>query len=205
MPGKTAGAIVETGAKAVAVFVAAIAVSVGTIAVSVGAIAVKVGAIAVCVSAIAVCVPDAMVIVGVKAMAVSVGAIMVIVGAIAVSVGGGTVGGGAQSTGCMMLVSSVTAAFCASALPARLALVFMVMLVFAKIFPTNIEAVPTVAELPTCQKTLQPGPAPPLIKMTDEPEAVVSALPTLKIQTALGSPRAFKVRIPVNAADDPKQ
>ena len=62
----------------------------------------------------------------------------------------------AQTTGVTWLVSSVTAAFRARALPARLAPVFMVMLATARIFPTNEVVVPTVAELPTCQNKLQP-------------------------------------------------
>jgi hypothetical protein len=98
------------------------------------------------------------------------------------------VGGRAQNTGAMLLVSSVVAPFCAKALPAKLALVVMVMLELARIFPANVEAVPTVAELPTRQNKLQPSPRPPLIKVTDEPDAVVSEDPILKTQTALGSP-----------------
>ena len=55
----------------------------------------------------------------------------------------------------MLLVSSVTAPFCARAAPqAMLAPVFNVMLVSARMSPTNEVVVPSVAELPTCQKTL---------------------------------------------------
>lgn len=49
--------------------------------------------------------------------------------------------------------SSVTAPFCASALPERIAFVSRVMLVRARIFPTKVVPTPRVAELPTCQKT----------------------------------------------------
>jgi len=54
-----------------------------------------------------------------------------------------------------VLVSSVTAPVCARSLPAMVAPVLRVMLVSAKIFPTKAVVVPSVAELPTCQKTLQ--------------------------------------------------
>ena len=100
----------------------------------------------------------------------------------------GVLVGVAQTTGVTLSVSSVTAPFRARALPARLALVFMVMLESARIFPTKAVVVSRVAELVTCQNTLQPGPGPLLIKTTDEPGAVVSALPILKTQAALGLP-----------------
>ena len=51
--------------------------------------------------------------------------------------------------------SNVTAPFRASALPCRFTPVVMVMDVSARMFPLNTEFVPRVAELPTCQKTLQ--------------------------------------------------
>ena len=54
-----------------------------------------------------------------------------------------------------LLVSIVTAPFRAKALPDTLAPVFRVMLVSARIFPANAVPVPRVAELPTCQNTLQ--------------------------------------------------
>ena len=56
----------------------------------------------------------------------------------------------------MLLVSSVTAPFRASALPSTIsAPVFSVMLVSARIFPRKSVFVPRVAELPICQNTLQ--------------------------------------------------
>ena len=55
----------------------------------------------------------------------------------------------------MVLVSRVTAPFRASNLPLIDAAVVAVMEVRAMIVPTNTEPVPSVAELPTCQKTLQ--------------------------------------------------
>src|ERR1700680_2655317 len=96
----------------------------------------------------------------------------------------------------MLLVSSVTAPFLAKTLPFTLAPVVRVMLVSARMFPTNDVLVPRVAELPTCQKTLQD--CAPLIKRTFEVLAVVSAVPIWKMKTALGSPCALSVSVPVN-------
>jgi hypothetical protein len=53
-----------------------------------------------------------------------------------------------------MLVSNVTAPFRASALPFSVAPVVTVMDVSARMLPLKVEAVPRVAELPTCQKML---------------------------------------------------
>ena len=75
----------------------------------------------------------------------------------------------------MSFVSIVTAPFRAKALPVMNAVVVNEMLVSARMFPANAVLVPNVAELPTCQNTLQAEP--PLITMTDESEAVVSVLP----------------------------
>jgi hypothetical protein len=74
----------------------------------------------------------------------------------------------------IVLVSIVTAPFRARSLPSTVAPVMRVMLVSAKIFPTNFVVEPSVAELPTCQKTLH-GEA-PLIS-TVELLAVVRVLP----------------------------
>ena len=51
----------------------------------------------------------------------------------------------------------------------------------------KIVFVPSVAELPTCQKTSQPC-NPPLIVFTDELLAVTNALKILKTNSALGLP-----------------
>lgn len=104
----------------------------------------------------------------------------------------------------MVLVSRVTAPLRARALPGIMpALVFRVMLVRARIFPWNAVVVPSVAELPICQKTLQPEPL--LIIRTDELLAVVRVLPILKTNTELGLPWASSVKAPVNWAEVLKQ
>jgi hypothetical protein len=77
------------------------------------------------------------------------------------------------------------------------------MLVKARMLPTKKVPVPRVAELPTCQKTLQS--TPPLITWTNALLAVVSVLPISKMKTALALPWAFKVKAPVNCADVEKQ
>jgi hypothetical protein len=66
------------------------------------------------------------------------------------------------------------------------------------IVPTKTEVVPIVAELPTCQKTLD-ALAPP-DRMTCRPDVVVSVDATWKTQTAFGSPRASRVRSPEDIA-----
>ena len=53
-----------------------------------------------------------------------------------------------------MLVSNVTAPFRASALPFSVAPVLSVMSESARMLPLKVELVPSVAELPTCQKML---------------------------------------------------
>ncbi len=115
--------------------------------------------------------------------AVAVGVVVVVAVAVGVTVAMPT----AQPSASTLLVSSVTAPFRASARPpVTLALVFKVMLVSARMLPRKVVVVPTIAELPTCQKTLQGEP--PLIKMTDELLAVVRVLPIWNMKTALALP-----------------
>ena len=70
----------------------------------------------------------------------------------------------------------------------------------AKIEPMNVESVPKVAELPTCQKTLQDWA--PLISSTELSTAVVKVEPAWKMKTAFGSPAASKVNVPVRPSED---
>ena len=95
-----------------------------------------------------------------------------------------------------MLVSIATVPVCARTLPDTLALVSNVILASAKIFPANAVVVPRVAEVPTCQNTLHS--LPPLITRTEEPLAVVSAVPIWKIKSAFGLLCALRVSIPVS-------
>jgi hypothetical protein len=93
----------------------------------------------------------------------------------------------------LMMVSlllMVTEPFLAKARPVRVP-PFKVMLVKAIIFPAKLLPVCIVAEVPTCQNTLQ-GEAPP-VKTTLAPVAVVSVLPIWKIQTSVELPDSVKV------------
>ena len=74
----------------------------------------------------------------------------------------------------MVLVSNVIAPLSANTLPSTVALVVRVIDVKARMFPTKAEDVPIVAELPTCQNTLQA--CAPLVRFTTLFDAGVSVL-----------------------------
>jgi hypothetical protein len=100
----------------------------------------------------------------------------------------------------MVLVSNVTAPTLASNRPSTVAAVVAVIDAKARIFPLKVDPVPSVAELPTCQNMLQDWA--PLMRFTLLPDAVVSVEPIWKMKTALGSPWASSVRIPVIPSED---
>src|ERR1700758_3083275 len=110
---------------------------------------------------------------------------------------------GISAQGGTVLVSNVTAPFRAAALPDNVAPLVRVMPVRARMLPAKFDVVPIVAELPTCQKTLQLDP--PFVKRTLELLAVVSVLPILKRKEAFGLPSALSVSVPVSCADVVKQ
>jgi hypothetical protein len=95
---------------------------------------------------------------------------------------------------------SVTAAFRARTRPVTVTLDVTVIEVNAMTVPTNVLVEPRVAELPTFQNTLHAW-APP-ISLTTLSEAVTSVEPAWKTNTALGSPLAFKVSVPVSCSVD---
>ncbi|GAC1313812.1 MAG: hypothetical protein NVSMB16_10560 [Acidimicrobiales bacterium] len=101
-----------------------------------------------------------------------------------------------------LLASSVVAPFRASSRPATEAPVLTLMDVRASTVPTNVELVPIVAELVTCQKTLH-GSA-PLITDTRLDEAVMRVLAAWNTKTALGSPPALSVTVPVKESAPPR-
>jgi hypothetical protein len=109
------------------------------------------------------------------AVAVSVGDGVTVAEAVGEAVGEAVAVGAAQPEKPTWFVSIVTAPLRARPLPDTLAPVVRVMLVRARMLPTNTVPVPMVAELPTCQNTLQP--TPPLVTRIDELLAVVSVLP----------------------------
>jgi len=65
----------------------------------------------------------------------------------------------------------------------------------ARMLPLKVELVPSVAELPTCQKTLLAW-APP-VRTTELAPRVVSDEAIWKIQTAFALPPPSSVRVPV--------
>src|SRR5665213_838095 len=89
---------------------------------------------------------------------------------------------------------NVTAPFLANARPSRVAPSLIVIEVSASMFPLKSEDVPSVAELPTCQKTL--AACAPLVRITLQPVVVMSVDTIWKIQTAFVSPPASRVRLP---------
>ena len=128
--------------------------------------------------------------------AVAVGDGVTVAEAVGEAVGEAVAVGAAQPEKPTWFVSIVTAPFRARALPDTLAPVVRAMLVRARILPTNTVPVPMVAELPTCQNTLQP--VLPLVTRTDELLAVMSVLTIWNTKTALPLPWPFNVNSPVN-------
>jgi len=115
--------------------------------------------------------------------------------ALGVGVVGVGVDGAAHVALVTVFVSNVTAPFRANTLPSTLAPVVSVADVKARIFPLKVEFVPSVAELPTCQKTLQAWA--PFTRLTLLAPAVISVEAVLKMKTALELPWASSVRVPV--------
>ena len=103
-----------------------------------------------------------------------------------------------QSERVIVFVSSVTAPLRARSRPSMTAPVVAVMDVSAMIVPLKFDPVPSVAELPICQNTLQAC-APPE-KTTLLPLAVVNVEPAWKIHTSVDPPES--VSTPVRASDD---
>jgi len=119
--------------------------------------------------------------------------VVVVAGTVVVVVEGGTTAHAGRLT---VLESSVTAPLRASSRPSTNAPVFAVIDVKASTDPTKTEAVPSVAELPTCQKTLQA--LAPLTNATRLDVAVMSVEADWKMKTAPASPLASSVRAPVS-------
>jgi hypothetical protein len=80
-----------------------------------------------------------------------------------------------------------------------LALSLSVILAKAMMVPAKVVVVSSVAELPTCQKTLQA--CAPLVSRTVEPGAVMSVLPAWKMKT----PSPLSVSVPVRNSEELKQ
>lgn len=106
-----------------------------------------------------------------------------------------------QCAAVIVSLISVTAPLRASARPFTVTPLLIEIDVNARIVPINTEDVPSVAELPICQKTLHA--CAPLMSFTWLADAVVSMEPTWKMKTALGSPWASSVSVPVSPSEDP--
>lgn len=105
----------------------------------------------------------------------------------------------AQKGAVTVLVSNVTAPLRASSRPSTVAVVFAVIEVKARIVPTKVDPTPSVADVPTCQKTLQAWA--PLMSSTTLLVAVTRVDPVWKMKTAAGSCWASSVSVPVTAND----
>lgn len=130
-------------------------------------------------------------------------------GLLRVGVGGGVVpvgvgvdvGGVVEQLGAVIVSSSrVTAPLRASARPMTVSPVFTEIDVRARMLPVKAEFVPRVAELPTCQNTLQAWA--PLVRMTLLAESVISVEGAWKMKTAFGSPPASRVSDPPTSSED---
>jgi hypothetical protein len=96
--------------------------------------------------------------------------------------------------------SRVTAPLRASARPATVSPVSTEIDVRARMVPAKPEFVPSVAELPTCQKTLQAWA--PSVRVTLLAESVMSVEGAWKMKTAFGSPPASRVSDPPTSSDE---
>jgi hypothetical protein len=97
----------------------------------------------------------------------------------------------------MVSLSSVTDPLRARARPSMVTPVVTVIEVRARIVPRKVESVPRVAELPTCQKTLQA--LAPLIRLTLLLDPVMSVEAVWKMKTASGLFWASRVTVPVSS------
>lgn len=113
--------------------------------------------------------------------------------------GAGTLGGGVPDPpmgDVIALLANVTAPVRANALPFSTAPVLTVTDDWARMVPLKVVLVPRVAELPTCQKTLD-AEAPPMRFTVLLVDAVVSVVPIWKMKTAFGLPLPLRVTVPV--------
>ncbi|MDQ0662814.1 hypothetical protein QFZ35_001312 [Arthrobacter ulcerisalmonis] len=157
---------------------------------------------------LSVVVPDEVAVTELVAVALSevveVGVAVVVAVSVEVAVAvpvaaGGVVDAGAQAGLVITFVSRETCPLRANARPSTLALVSTVMEVSARMVPLKLDAVPSVAELPTCQNTLQAWA--PLMRMTLLAEAVTRVEATWKTNTELGLPWPSRVSCPLSAKE----
>jgi hypothetical protein len=95
----------------------------------------------------------------------------------------------------MMAVSIVTAPPRAKTRPSIITPAPTVIDTAARMLPRNAESAPSVAELPSCQKTLQAWAVPTRLTMLFA--AVMTVVAERKMKIASGSPCASSVTVPV--------
>jgi hypothetical protein len=143
---------------------------------------------------------------GVVVVVVFLGAVVVVVvffGVAVVVVAGAAVvvvGAVAQAGAVMVSLSRVTAPLRASTRPVTETPVVTVIDVRATIVPRNIELVPSVAELPICQKTWQDWA--PFTRLMLLADSVVRAEPAWKTKTESSLPPPLRVSVPVSFIDE---
>jgi hypothetical protein len=143
---------------------------------------------------------------GVVVVVVFLGAVVVVVvffGVVVVVVAGAAVvvvGAVAQAGAVMVSLSRVTAPLRASTRPVTETPVVTVIDVRATIVPRNIELVPSVAELPICQKTWQDWA--PFTRLMLLADSVVRAEPAWKTKTESSLPPPLRVSVPVSFIDE---
>ena len=105
-----------------------------------------------------------------------------------------------QRAALMLSLIIVTAPLRANARPSTMTPLLIVIDCMARMTPEKLVVVPSVAELPTCQKTLHA--CAPLMRFTLLADAVVSVEPAWNTKTVLGLPWASSVRAPVRPSDE---
>ena len=122
-------------------------------------------------------------------------------GLVVVGDGLGDGGGRLEQVGLVIVsVSRVTAATLASARPKMVTLLLTEIDCWARMVPWKVVPVLRVAELPTCQNTLQAWALP--MKLIVVPVSVVRVEPAWKMKTALGSPCPFRISWPLTSSED---
>jgi len=122
--------------------------------------------------------------------------------ALCTGAGGATTTVGAHTLFVIVLESSVTVPVRATSEPLIVAPVVAVIDDKATMCPAKFELVPSVAEDPTCQKTLQA--CAPLVRITLLPLAVVKESGKVKTNTEFGSPAPLSVSEPERLANVPR-
>ena len=206
---------VPLGAGVVGVALGVVGVALGVVGVALGVVGVADGVVGVALGVVGVAdgvvgvalgvvgVADGVVGVALGVVGVALGVVGVADGVVGVAdgvVGVGVGVGVGQFDAVIVSSSRVTAPLRASTRPAMVSPVSTEIDVRARTVPVKSEFVPRVAELPTCQNTLQAWA--PLVRMTLLAESVTSVEGTWKMKTAFGSPPASRVSDPPTSSEE---